>query len=983
SQTTSTDAQGNYSFPNVAPGTYTLVFTYLGFTRTTREVTLREGQQSVIEVSLAEESGSLDEVVVIGYGTQKRSDLTGAVSSVKASELQQTPITSIDQGLVGRSSGVMVTQTSGMPGAIASIRIRGSSSLQGGNEPLYVIDGVPVYSGGGFGDTGGGTKMSPLATINSNDIESIEILKDASATAIYGSRAANGVILITTKKGKGGRDVLTFDSYYGTQSVVKKIDLMDATSYAALVNEAYTNDGLVAPYSAEAIKNIPNGGMGTNWQDEVFRTAPMQNHQLSFSGGDEKSTYAASLNYLNQQGVIINSDLKRYSGRINFNRRMGERFRLASNLSMSRNLSNSVVTDAGGEGGVVTGALKFNPILPVYENRELGIYNKVNRPGGLYPNPVATALELKRRNNTTRLLGNFSGELDILKDLKAKVLFGFDYFMNKVNRYTPSSVYQSGGVASASISDQMYTNWLNENTLTYTKTINQDHAITLLGGATFQRNRAEELSASSQGFVNDVLQDNSLGSGSVYNRPGSGATEWGILSFLGRANYNFKNRYLFTASGRYDGSSRFGENNKFAFFPSAAFAWKAGEEDFIKKSGLFSTLKTRISYGVTGNQEIGLYSSLPTLSSASYTIGPGLVTGFFPNGIPNPDLRWEKTAQYDAGLDAGFFNNRVTVTADYYYKKTTDLIYSVSIPYVSGFGTSLQNIGSVANKGVELALETTNLDRGLKWNTSFNISFNKNKVLELGGEQYKDVGSGDGHLKTGAVHRLILGEPIGVFYGYVFDGIFQNPAELAAGPKGATNYVGGKRYKDLGGPAGVPDGKVDATYDRMIVGDPNPDFFGGLTNNFSYKGVELNVFMLYSQGNGIFNYNAIESTLPTGGQNVYAALKNRWTPQNPSNVYARATTNRSAIFSNQFIEDGSYVKLKSLTLSYLFPSLKSKSLSALKVYATGQNLLTFTNYKGYDPEVSFRGASNLQSGEDYGGYPQARTFLLGLSMSLR
>ena len=406
---------------------------------------------TVINIRLTGESKSLNQVVVIGYGTQRRSDLTGSVASVKTAELQQTPISSIDQGLVGRAAGVLVTQTSGMPGATASIRIRGASSLQGGNEPLYVIDGVPVYSGGGFGETGGSARMSALSTINPNDIESIEVLKDASATAIYGSRAANGVILVTTKTGKNGRDIIAFDAYYGVQSVVKTIDVLDATSYAGLVNEAYANDGLQQPYTQDFISKIHNNGKGTDWQNEIYRSAPMQNYQLSFSGGDERSTYAASLNYLNQEGIVLNSDLKRYSGRINFSRKMGERLRVASHLSLSRNVSNTVETDVGGEGGVITGALKFNPILPVYTNEALGIYTQVNFPGSLYPNPVATAQELKRKNSTTRILGDYSGELEIIKNLKAKVLFGIDYFMNKAKLYTPSNIYQSGGVASASV----------------------------------------------------------------------------------------------------------------------------------------------------------------------------------------------------------------------------------------------------------------------------------------------------------------------------------------------------------------------------------------------------------------------------------------------------------------------------------------------------------------------------------------------------
>ena len=432
-----------------------------------------------------------------------------------------------------------------------------------------------------------------------------------------------------------------------------------------------------------------------------------------------------------------------------------------------------------------------------------------------------------------------------------------------------------------------------------------------------------------------------------------------------------------------DGSSRFGKNNKYALFPAGSFAWRVLDEDFMKNQGLFSELKLRVSYGITGNQEIGLYNSLATLTNTTYTIGHSLVTGFYPNIIPNPDLKWEKTAQSDVGIDMGFVEDRLRLTADYYYKKTTDLIYDVAVPYVSGFESSLQNIGSVENHGVELAIASDNLVGNFKWTTSFNISFNRNQVLELGGESYKDVGGDDGHLKTGQVKRLIVGKPIGLFYGYVTDGIFQDQAELDAGPNGPTNKIGARRYKDISGPERIPDGKVDATYDRAVIGDPNPNFFGGMNNTFSYKGFEFNAFVQYSYGNDIFNYNAMELLLPAGGQNVYHDLVNRWTPENHSNVYPVATTNRSAVFSDAFIEDGSYLKIKTLTLAYNFPGLKANHLSGLKVYVTGQNLITFTKYKGYDPEVSYRGVTNLEAGEDFGGYPQAKVFMLGVKLDIK
>ncbi|MEX2566248.1 MAG: TonB-dependent receptor [Cyclobacteriaceae bacterium] len=975
---TATDLEGKYSI--TVPEGATLVFSFIGFQTKSIEVL----GQSVLDVQLSEDISSLDEVVVVGYGSVKKSNLTGSVSSINADEIQLTPITSIDQGLVGRAAGVMVTQTSGMPGAVASIRIRGSSSLQGGNEPLYVIDGFPVYNGSGYGNTGGNARMSGLSTINPADIESIEILKDASATAIYGARAANGVVLITTKSGKEGRDQITFDAYYGSQSTVRQIEVMDALQYAELVNEAYTNDGLAAVYGNEKMSELQANPKGTNWQDEIFRVAPIQNYQLSFSGGDNKTNYSISGNYFDQQGVIRNSDFKRYSGRINVSRNILNNFKIGTSLNISQTNANAVRTDAGGQQGVVSAALKFNPVLPVFRNEELGEYTPVNSPGIISANPVATADEQVRENAMLRLLGNIFAEWEFLPDLTAKVSFGTDLVNTKFDTFVPSNIFESGGVASASINGGYTTNWLNENTLSWFKQINPEQSISLLGGITFQQNINEGFTASSQDYVNNVLGENALGAGAVYNQPSSSRTEWNLVSYLGRVNYNINEKYLFSFNSRMDGSSRFGDNYKYAFFPSGAVAWRLIEESFVQDMNLFSNLKMRLSYGLTGNQEIGLYSSLPTLTNNTYTLGRSLATGFFPNKIPNPDLRWEKTAQYDVGLDFGFWDERLRVTTDYYYKETTDLIYDVAAPFVSGFGSALQNIGSIENKGVELMVEADIISKSdFSWTSTFNISRNRNKVIELGGEDYKDVGQGDGHLKTGSIHRLIVGEPIGLFYGYVFDGIFQNPAELEAGPSSPTNWVGGRRYKDLGGPNGVPDGTVNATYDRTVIGDPNPDFFGGFANSLFYKGIELNLFMQYSYGNDIFNYNAMELELPSGGQNVYQDMVNRWTPENPSQIYPKATTNRSAVFSDAYMEDGSYLKVKTLTLGYTFPKLNSQMIGSLKLYVTAQNLLTFTEYSGYDPEVSYRGATNLELGEDFGGYPQSRTIMVGVKMNIQ
>ena len=975
---TITDGGGKYRI-EAPQGSRSLTFSFVGMV--TQEVPI--GSSNQINISLTESAIDLEEVVVIGYGSVRKSDLTGSVSSIKANALQETPITSIDQGLVGRAAGVMVTQTSGMPGAIASIRVRGTSSLQGGNEPLYVIDGFPIYNGTGFGNTGGSTQYSGLSTINPSDIESIEILKDASATSIYGARAANGVILITTKSGQRGTDLVTFDATYGIQSVAKNIPVMNALQFAELANEARLNDKLAPFYSEAEMQQIRQNPEGTNWQDELFRSAPTQNYQLSFSGGDQKMIYSISANYNQQDGIVRNSYFQRYSGKVNLERNILNRLRVGTHSTISYSTANAARTDAGGTQGVITAAMKMSPVLPVYENEELKEYTKVNNTGIPYPNPVATAEEMVRESRGIRLLADIYGELEIIPDLKAKVSFGTDLFNTKYNTFIPSNIFESSGIASATVNGGYTSNWLNENTLTWNKRILTDHQITLLGGITFQKNHYEGFSGSSQNYVNDILKYNSLQAGATYNQPSSSNTEWSLLSYLARANYNLKERYLLSVSARVDGSSRFGKNNKYAFFPAGSVAWRLIEEDFIENLGIFSNLKIRASYGITGNQEIGLYNSLPTLASTTYTLGRALVTGFFPNKIPNPNLKWERTSQFNIGLDLSFWKSRFRITTDYYVKKTTDLIYDVGVPFVSGFSTSLQNIGSVQNKGLELAIESDNITGQFQWTTSFNISFNKNKILELGGESYKDVGQDEGHLKTGQVHRLIVGKPIGLFYGYVYDGIFQSADELAAGPKSFTNWVGGRRYKDLGSATGEPDGKVDANYDRTVIGDPNPDFYGGMTNTFSYKGFEINLFLQYCYGNDIFNYNAIELELPTGGNNVYADLTDRWSTTNTDGKYPVANTNRSAVFSSAYIEDGSYLKVKTLTLAYIFPGMNLKHITNMKLYVTGQNIFSFTRYRGYDPEVSYRGATNLELGEDYGGYPQAKTYLLGIRFDIK
>lgn len=968
---TVTDIDGNFSIEVNEGGI--LMISFIGYK--TKRISINNQSQITIPMELDE--SSLEEVVVVGYGAVRKRDLTGSVASVSSDEIKDMALTSLEQGLQGRAAGVQVTQASGEPGGMSTIRIRGGNSLQGGNEPLYVIDGFPIYNGGGTNRPGTGANLNPLASINPSDIESMEILKDASATAIYGSRGANGVVLITTKGGQKGKDIISFESYYGIQEVRKKIDLMNANQLGTLVNEAYINDGL-APVFTDA--EISSFGEGTDWQNEIFRQAPIQNHQLSFSGGDEKTTYSISGNYFDQKGIIINSDFTRYSGRVNVNRSVNQNLNVGTHLTVNRSVNNTIrsSTDGGGGTGVVLGALMMSPIQSVYQDEEKSQYTLINDRGILVPNPVATAREIQNELITTRLLGDLYAEYKIMDNLSAKVSFGADVINSKGNYYVPSYIVQGAGEGGiGSVNAMMSTTWLNENTLSYNKQLPNNNSINAVIGITFQGHRTEFIEASSQGFVSDELRAYSLQSGSVYNQPITNAPEWGLVSYLGRLNYNLKDKYLFTFTGRIDGSSRFGEGNKYGYFPSGAFAWRLSDEGFIQNLGIFDDLKLRTSFGITGNQEIGQYNALATMVSDTYTFNENLVTGFRPNRVPNPMLQWEKTNQFDIGIDFGFFNNRLRLTTDYYHKITTDLLFSANIPWTSGFNSGLQNIGSVENKGLELSLGSDILTGEFIWTSNFNVAFNRNQILDLGEVDFFFAGGSSGHLKIDNVSRVEVGRPVGTFYGYVFDGIFQNEEEIINSSQ-RNAKPGDRRFKDLN-----DDGVITPEGDRTYLGNAQPKFFGGLTNNFNYKGFELNIFTQWSYGNDILNYNRFEMEAPTGDQNIASYMTERWTPSNPSTIYPRATRARTVFFSDRQLEDGSYLRIKTLTMAYTFPNLNSSKISGLRLYFTAQNFLTWTNYSGFDPEVSRYGATNLNLGEDYGVYPVSKSFILGCNFTLK
>ncbi len=982
SPTVTTTAENGSFTITVQDNQGTLVFSYVGYAR--QEVSVKN--KSAVEVVLIAEKNELSQVVVIGYGSVRKSDLTGSVVSIKAEDLKAIPVTSFDQALQGRAAGVQVTQLSGKPGAEVSIRIRGTSSINAGNEPLYVIDGMLVSSDGSDMSTGVtlGPRIGPLAAINPNDIESIEILKDASATAIYGSRGANGVVIITTKRGRTGTGTVTFDSYYGIQQIANKLDVLNAAQFANFVNDAKLNANQTPVYV-----NPKNLGEGTDWQDAVLRTAPMANYQLNFSGGDEKTKYSISGSYFMQDGIILNSDFKRYSFRSNLDREVSKRLTVGTSLTYARVASNGVLTNAGTiVPGVVTDALLFNPVLPVYDSTVAGGYTYENDRGKLLGNPVAEAEKYNSYSVSSRVLGNVYARYKLMEGLEFRTSFGIDAFSSKENSYAPYYLKRAqaskGEVAIGTVQGMT---WLNENTLTYTKQFKNDNRLTALGGFTVQQFENESLFAYAFDFPDDRTGYHSIAAGLNPQKPFNGESKWSLVSFLGRINYTIKDKYLFTVTGRSDGSSKFSDGNKYGFFPSGAFAWRVSKESFMKDVHSITDLKFRASYGVIGNQAIPPYQSLALVGPYgegvfNSELGSEVYTGREPLSYVNKDLKWESTKQLDIGIDLAMFNNRLIFTGDYYVKKTFDLLLSSPIPTTSGFTSTLLNIGNIVNKGFDLDLRSVNTTGKLKWNTSVNVSINKNELTNL--NTTTDI------LLPGGI-ILRKGLSIGTFYGYIFDGIFQSDAEAAGSavligqeptsPNPASvAKAGDRKYRDINS-----DGVINAN-DRTILGSAQPKFTWGVNNTFSYGNIDFSFFFLGSQGNKMANLNSFDLLNFTGQNNVLAdAALNRWTPENPNNKYPRALSSGSldvGVFSSNIVEDASYVPLKNVTFGYRMPVslLKKTGIQNLRIYAGATNLWTLTDYTGYDPEGNTYGQSTTLVGIDQGGYPQTKTYTIGINI---
>ncbi|QNL47839.1 TonB-dependent receptor [Olivibacter sp. SDN3] len=944
---TSTDSEGYFKV-NMPKVPVVVVFSSIGYVPAEREILGNDTLQITLRSSVAD----LNEVVVVGYGTQRRSDITGAIASVKMDDLNGVPIRSMDQALQGRVSGVMMSQTGGQPGAGNSIRIRGGNSITGSNEPLYVIDGIPVYV-----SPTDATSLNPLNSISPTDIVSVQVLKDASATAIYGARGGNGVVLITTRRGKSGQTNISLNASTGFQKEIKRLDLLTAKEFELLANEASVSEG--GPQLYDPALNPQT----TDWQEALFRDgAPLHDYQLSASGGGEDNQYLLSLGYFNQQGIMESSDIERYSTRLNMDRNIGKRIKIGNNLTFSHVTTNRVNSAS------MFSMLTTPPDLPVFQRD--GSYTRYNQQGIGFNNPVGLMNDYKNFNRVFRGLGNVFASIELLEGLSFKTMWGLDANFMKNDSYMPQTVDAGalvGGEGTVSTNQTFI--WINENTLNFNRQFGQ-HRVDALLGYTQQSSRYEALGASATGFLNDNTSSNDLGLGNPDQAvlPTSQTANWTILSWIARVNYGWSDKYLLTLTGRYDGSSRFGANNRWGLFPSVAVAWRLVEEDMVKNWNVFSDLKLRASYGTTGNQDgIGNYPALDLWGGANYVLGNQIVTGITPTQIANRNLRWESTASTDIGLEMGFLDNRITFTADVYYKKTRNLLLDVTVPATSGFVEGTKNIGSLENKGLELTLNAVPLQGEFSWDVGFNISWNRNKILSLG--------NADQIIPAGVNTTLLkVGEPLGNFLGYISDGLFQSIEEVAEGAQPNAS-PGDVRFIDFNG-----DGIINAA-DRRVMGNAQPNFYGGLNNRFAYKGFDLSFFLQFVYGNAIFNQNTITLEDLTGLRNQSRTVLNRWTPDNRDTEIPRATTvkpNNDAY--DRYVEDGSYLRLKNVQLSYQIPLEKvtQQILKQLTLFANAQNLFTLTNYSGMDPETNRYGSNNVRQGYDSAAYPNVKTFTFGV-----
>jgi TonB-linked SusC/RagA family outer membrane protein len=988
---TTTSFDGTFTLDKVPPKSK-IVFSFIGFE--SKEI-ISEGK-SILNVTLKEDIKTLNEVVVIGYGTAKRKDLTGAVSSVGAKSLKDQPFSSIDQALQGKVAGVTVTQNSGTPGGGVSLRIRGVTSLSG-NEPLYVVDGVPLDGGANndsfsFSATGGGsgqTKVSALSNINPGDVESIDILKDASASAIYGSRGSNGVVLITTKKGKKGKSTIVYESYTGFQQVTKYLDVFNLKEYAQFISDI-TSVKENVPFE---LQNPAILGEGTNWQKEIFRTAPISNHQLSFSGGKDNTKYYTSLNYFQQDGIVINSDFRRYSMRLNLETKVNEWFKVGNNLTFSNSSEHITLNDD--ESGVISGAVRQAPNIPVRlsDGTFGGPDPAAGQGSGNGKNPVATS-EIKRNNLIRyKLNGNIYGEMTLAKGLTFRSDLGYDYSTAKNGIFNPT--YKIGSDEnlineSFKIQNDSFF-WVFKNYFNYSQTFGK-HSFVLLAGQEAQQSKYESLSASRRGFLSNDIDALNAGDLATARNDNYKGTE-SLSSYFGRINYSFADKYLLSASLRADSSSKFGANYRTGYFPSFSGAWVLSNESFMKAvAPVLNYAKIRIGYGEVGNQNIPNYAYGAGIASIVSAFG----TAFAQANIQNPNVKWETLKSTNIGLELGFLSDAIRLDIDAYKKTSSDFLFPRPTPGVLGSYPSAsylglqppyENIGEIENKGIDLALNTRNIANGkFNWTTTAIFSTFKNKLIAFSDDNSAIFRTFE---FNNTLTKTAVGQPIGQFYGFQVEGLYKSETDLntsptpqyAIGQQGGV-WVGDIKFKDVNG-----DGKIDDS-DRTYIGSPLPNFTYSLTNNLSYKNFDFAIVIQGTQGNEIYNWTR---RLTEGMREVIGnhatVVKERFIEGVNENTtiprFVNGDPNANSRVSDRFVEDGSYLRIQNITFGFSIPPSfleKTKFFSKIRIYSTIQNLHTFTKYSGLDPEVGSYGQDALLTGVDNGRYPVSRTILMGVNL---
>lgn len=981
---TATDASGAFRF-SVPDGATTLVFSFVGYLSKEEVV----GNRTTIDVVLSTDTRALKEVVVVGYGTQRARDVTGSVAAINQTAVKDLPVSSLDQKMIGQVAGVQIQQLSGAPGAGTSVRIRGSGSLGAGNEPLYVVDGIPYSSG--LNQT-----LNPLLLINPNDIESITILKDASSTAIYGSRGANGVVMITTKQGQFNRTQITASVMRGVQQVPQKgrPSLMNQREFIDLqrnkidiaVRRAENRESTVADYPLEYRTPDQLTGDGTDWYDLLLQAAPIQDYNVNINRGTEDSRLSIGLGYFKQDGVLRYTGIQRYSARLGIESNLGKRVKVGVSLQPSYIEQNRTNTNSSRE-DVIGVANWANPTLSPYDaNGNLLPY--LVSPQSKYHSAWSFANPLFILRETTQLQRQFQSlglafmEWDIIPDLKLRSSVNTIWSTSRFSQYIPSTVGGANrpptpGTGSSANSNSQSFNWLIENTLTYKREFG-NHRIEALAGYTTQKNTTNGLSLNAGPYPNDLVQ--TINAAPTINTWGQSVNEWSIISYLGRLNYGFKDKYLLTATLRSDGSSRFGSENRFAAFPSLAGAWRISEEEFLRNNRVISGLKLRVSYGKSGNNNIGDYSHLASINPGSYVFGNTQVSASFV-GLSNPFLTWEESDQIDGGLDVELLNNRVSLTVDVYNRTSKNMLLNDVIPAITGFNTQVVNKGNVRNRGLEVALGVRPLVGALKWDINANIAFNRNKVLSLNDNGDRIL---SGNNDNNPTHVTVVGRPIGQFFGFQLEGVYSD-ADIANPNliKTTQVYAGNPRYKDING-----DGVINDFLDYTIIGNPHPKFIFGLTNNLTYKRFNLGIIVNGQSGGQVMN--GLRQTVDNlqGFFNVRQAWVDRWrSTANPGAgmLYGvpKLTPSWGHRVNSMWVEDASFLRISNLSLGYALPDdlvKKTGFVNGCRFYLTVQNLAMFTKYEGANPEAQSRDINNtLSPGFDISSYPLARTTSIGVN----